>query len=356
MGDPITGADEQRLMMNRARKALFQRADIRVALYLFICVSSVYSLAMNGDIRGDGYYHYMAALKLLSGKPPVMESYRYFDVRAPLDKRGERTVQYGIGWTATLIPVALVYNLLFGRLPLPPENRLLRMVVSSTTSFISSGTAVLLYLTLRKMGRSRRACVLTALLLAFSTMLWTYSRGDLWTEPATAFAIAAALLAAVQHRKSGSAISAISAGLFVAYALTIKIYWVFLIAPFLVLLLVEVPHRRLRTVSAFFLPLVSALVAICFYNKLRFGVVVAEGYLGGALTLEAVGQAIKGQPLWCRTVLEGIASTGGFQRNIVGWISIVFCVATDVGRWLRMGPATPYTALAGNDVAACSLD
>ena len=283
--------------MINAPKHSFQRADVRVALYLFVCVSSVYLLAMNGDIRSDGRYHYVAALQLIAGKVPIVENPRYVDHRTPLDVRGERTVQYGIGWTATLMPVVLVYDFFFGRLPLPQDNRLLRMVVSSTTSFFSAATAAILYLVLRKLGYRRRTCIITGFLLAFSTMLWTYSRGDLWTEPVTALAITAALLAALQHRESGSARSAVLAGLFVAYSCTIKIFWLFSVIPFLLLLAGRLPHRKLRTLLAFFGPFLAALVAICFYNKLRFGVFIAEGYLGGALSLQSIKSAIRGQPL-----------------------------------------------------------
>ncbi len=297
------------LQMKDAPKRLFERADIQVALCLFVCVGSIYLLVMNGDIRSDGLYHYIAALKLISGEAPVVEDPRYVDHRTPLDVRGERTVQYGIGWTATLIPVVAACNLFCGRLGLPPDNKLLRIVVSSSTSFISAATAVLLYLVLRKLGYSRRTCVTTAFLLAFSTMLWTYSRGDLWTEPVTALAITAALLAAVQHRESGSGASAFFSGIFVAYLLTIKIFWLFLVVPFLVFLLWDQHRRNVRTVCAFLLPFVGAFGAMCLYNKLRFGVFMAEGYLGGALTLESIRSAMRGQP-WGQGIYRLLLSPG----------------------------------------------
>jgi len=278
-------------------KRLFERADIRVALCLFVCICSVYLLVMNGHIRSDGLYHYIAALNLIRGKTPVVEDPRYVDHRTPLDVRGERTVQYGVGWTATLVPVVAVCNLFCARLGLPGDNKLLRIVVSSSTSFVSAATAALLYLVLRKLGYRRRTCIITAFLLAFSTMLWTYSRGDLWTEPVTALAITAALLAAVQHRESGSTASAFLSGFFVAYLLTIKIFWLFLIVPFVVFLFWNRPHRAARNIGAFLLPFVGAFAAMCLYNKLRFGVFIAEGYLGGALTLESVRSAMRGQPV-----------------------------------------------------------
>ena len=283
--------------MRKTSKRLCERADIRVVLCLLVFISSVYLFVMNGDIRSDGLYHYIAALKLVSGKAPVVEDPRYVDHRTPLDVRGERTVQYGIGWTATLMPVVAACNLVCGRLGLPPDNKLLRVVVSSSTSFISAATAALLYLVLRKLGYRRRTCVITAFLLAFSTMLWTYSRGDLWTEPVTALAITAGLLAAVQYRESGSAASALFSGVFVAYLLTIKIFWLFLVVPFVVFLFRNPPRRNARTIGAFFLPFVGAVAAMCLYNKLRFGVFIAEGYLGGALTLESIRSAMSGQPV-----------------------------------------------------------
>ena len=283
--------------MKNDLKRLFERADIRVALCLFVCIASAYLLVMNGDIRSDGLYHYMAASHLVKGEAPVVEDPRYVDHRTPLDVRGERTVQYGIGWTATLMPVVAVCDLFCGRLGLPPDNKLLRIVVSSSTSFISTATAALLYLVLRKLGYRRRTCVLTAFLLAFSTMLWTYSRGDLWTEPVTALAITAALLAAVQYRESGGAASAFFSGLFVAYLLTIKIFWLFIVVPFVVFLFWDPSRRNARTLGAFFLPFVGAFAAVCLYNKLRFGVFMAEGYLGGALTLESIRSAMSGQPV-----------------------------------------------------------
>ena len=190
------------------RKRLFKQRDLRIALYLFVCICSIYLLTMRGFVRSDGYYYYSAAVQLLSGNRPTIEDYNLFDVRAPAGTEGERTTQYGIGWSAALTPVILLCNLVRGRLYTPPESRLLQMVVSSTTSIISAATASLLYLVLRRLKYRRRTCVITAFLLAFSTSLWTNSISELFTEPISTLAITAALFAAVQHRRSGTAISA----------------------------------------------------------------------------------------------------------------------------------------------------
>jgi hypothetical protein len=253
---------------------------------------------MRGFVRSDGYYYYTAAVQLLSGNRPTIEDYNLFDVRAPAGTEGERTTQYGIGWSAALTPVILLCNLVRGRLYTPPESRLLQMVVSSTTSIISAATASVLYLLLRKLRYRRRTCVITAFLLAFSTALWTNSISELFTEPISTLAITAALFAAVQHKRSGTAISAAAAGMFCAYLLTIKIYWIFLILPFLILLFGDRERKNLKGLCAFLIPFVPGLAAICLYNMLRFGTFLAEGYLGGALTRDAVVEAVKGQPIF----------------------------------------------------------
>ncbi len=171
------------------------------------------------------------------------------------------------------------------------------MVVASTTSIISAATGALLYLLLRKLGYRRRTSVITALLLAFSTSLWTNSISELFTEPISALAITVALLAAVQYKRSGTAISAAAAGLFTAYLLTVKLYWVFLVFPFLIFLSEDSCRKNFKGLCAFLIPFLPALVAVSLYNMLRFGTLFAEGYLGGALTREAVADAVKGQPL-----------------------------------------------------------
>jgi hypothetical protein len=283
--------------MNTKQKRFFERRDLLIAFYLFVFVCSVYLLTTSGAIRSDGYYYYVAAVQILSGERPTIEDYRFLDHRAPLSVEGDRTTQYGLGWSAALVPIVFLCNLARGHLYTPPESRFLQMAVVSSTSFISAATVSLLYLLLRKLGYHRRTCVFTAFLLAFSTMLWTYSRGDLLTEPITALAITAALLAAVQHGESGTKASAAIAGLFVAYVITIKIYWIFLTLPFLTLMIGDTSRKRLRNACAFLVPFAAAMAAICLFNKLRFGVFIAEGYLGGALTREGVAQTIKGQPI-----------------------------------------------------------
>jgi len=283
--------------MNTKHKRLFERRDLLIALYLFVFVCSVYLPTMRGFVRSDGYYYYTAAVQLLSGRRPTIEDYNLFDVRAPTGTEGERTIQYGIGWSAALMPVILLCNIVRGRLYTPPESRLLQMAVASTTSIISAATASLLYLLLRRLGYRRRTCVITAFLLAFSTSLWTNSVSELFTEPISALAITAALFAAVQHKRSRTTISAAAAGVFCAYLLTIKIYWIFLILPFLIFLSGDNYRENWKGLCAFLFPFLPGLAGICLYNMLRFGTFIAEGYLGGALTHEAVVGAVKGQPI-----------------------------------------------------------
>jgi len=279
------------------QKRLFERRDLLIAFYLFVLVGSVYLPTMRGFVRSDGYYYYTAAVQLLSGKRPTIDDYNLFDVRAPAGTEGERTTQYGVGWSAALMPIILVCNVLRGRLYTPPESRLLQMAVASTTSIISAATASLLYLLLRKLDYRRRTCVITALLLAFSTSLWTNSVSELFTEPISALAITAAVFAAVQHKRSGTAVSAAAAGAFCAYLLTIKIYWVFLVFPFMIFLSGDNYRKNRKGLCAFLIPFLPGLAGIGLYNMLRFGTFIAEGYLGGALTREAVLGALKGQSL-----------------------------------------------------------
>ena len=283
--------------MNQGRKRQFERKDIVIAGWVFVCVCSIYLLTMSGWVKSDGYYYYVAAIKLASGQRPTIEDYRFIDHRTPLSAEGERTTQYGIGWSAALVPIILLSNLLRGRLYTPPESRVLQMTVSSTTSFISAAAVFLMYLVLRKLGYRRRTCVMVALLLGFSTMLWTDTRSELFTEPIATLGITCALLASIRHRESGNAASAAIAGLCIAYLTTVKIYWILLIFPFLILLFQNRSWKRIENLCAFLAPFVIAAGAIVLYNKVRFGTFVAEGYLGGALTKKAVLQAIKGQPM-----------------------------------------------------------
>jgi hypothetical protein len=326
-------------------KSWLKRPETRACAFLFVLVLSVCLLTSSGRVRSDGYFSYVAATELLAGRPPTVRSLPYGETRAPIGALGEQYAQYGPGWTATMIPVMLAANIVRARLYVPPESRFLQMAVSSTNSIISALACVALYLLARELGYRRRTGVVLSLSLAFGTLMWSYSR-EMFSEPACTLAIIAAALFGQRYRRTGGARLLPLCGASVAYAISLKVYWLLLV-PFVAGWLVHACLRDRKgkakvaaELAIFLIPVAIGLVGLAVFSRLSFGSFVALGYLRGRFSMGALLSSLYSLPpyvgvlgllvspgksvfLYCPPLIVAIFGIRRFWRRepvLAGWM------------------------------------
>jgi hypothetical protein len=185
---------------------------------------------------------------------------------------------YGIGTSLLLVPGYVVQRWVGPRGDIT--------VVTLMNPIVLAATSVLLYRIGRGIGWRRLPAVWAALAFGFLTMVPQAST-ELFSEPGVTFAVALAILGAIQWR-AGRRGGPWNIGIGVALAVLFRTDSLILIGAIVVVLPLFVPWRRVvadrRALLGMGAPVAASLLWLGYYNWLRFGSPVRSRYDGGGFT------------------------------------------------------------------------
>jgi hypothetical protein len=170
---------------------------------------------------------------------------------------GRRYSQYGPGQSLVAVPWVAAGLALGNLFPDDQAEFVLRLILGSYNALVTAGICGLFMATGLTLGYSRRASLLTALALAFSTFLWPHGR-TFFSEPLVALCLLASFYFLVRATFSGvaflpprSSALAVLSGVLFAAAVATKVQYVVALLAFLVYLgFIVASQTRVATVSA----------------------------------------------------------------------------------------------------------
>ncbi|MGV3721922.1 MAG: ArnT family glycosyltransferase [Actinomycetota bacterium] len=133
-----------------------------------------------------------------------------------------------------------------------------------------------------RLGLSIRRSVVAALLFAFGTPAWYYSK-TFFSEPLTALWLVLAFSFMLDYRRTRSDGAIFAAGLTLALAVATRQLSV-VVAPVYLALAFAPGYRAGRSVWFFLVPLVVVGLSLAVYNCVRFGSALDSGYRGEGFT------------------------------------------------------------------------
>lgn len=143
-------------------------------------------------------------------------------------------------------------------------------------------SVTLVFLIALELGAARRHALIAALVVAFATPLWVYSK-NFFSEPLSALGLTLATWGVARMTRRRSVAGALIAGGGLALAMLVKLS-MGIVAPVLFLVILGLGARRVRFALAALYPLVFAALAIGAYNFARFGDALHSGYGDEAFT------------------------------------------------------------------------
>ncbi|MBN1658636.1 MAG: phospholipid carrier-dependent glycosyltransferase [Anaerolineae bacterium] len=154
-----------------------------------------------------------------------------------------------------------------------------------TNALVTALTALLVFLSLRRLHFGQGVATLTTLAFGLGTMAWPYAR-YFFSEPLAALGLILSFYFLLRYRDLADPLSVTLAGAGLGIALLARLNNA-LAAPFLGLLLLAYLYRHHRRrwqgyitpVLLFGLPVLAALAITGWYNWIRFGDVLTTGYL-----------------------------------------------------------------------------
>jgi hypothetical protein len=166
-------------------------------------------------------------------------------------------------------------------------------------SLVTAATGALLLLYLRRLGYGDRIALAAGLTFGLATLAWPYAK-TCFSDPLAGLCLLGAALALLRFRDMGRALDVFWAGLALAVAVATRYANAVLIAPFLVLLVVQIRRQTsavggqrssnlqlptsnfqslISNLFAFGAPLAVTAGAIAVYNVARYGNPFDTGYL-----------------------------------------------------------------------------
>lgn len=272
--------------------------DRSLAVWIFLFLCCVYLVTFSGHFyTGDGIEMFKTTeslvlrqdLAVLPGITGRAWGYEGAD--------GRRYSPYALGLSVVQAPLFAAAHLVTAPLPLSltARARLTQAAAMSANLFVTSATAVMIFLIARTLGFGRRPSGTVALLYGLSTMAWVYGKHD-FAEPLAGLALlgAAAFLlredpeVAPGRRAAGPTGAEIRdlamAGAFNGFGFFTK-YQMVLYTPILLAFLIgrarrrgEAPRALAARAACFLAPgLLFGLVNL-FVNHARFGTWLQTGY------------------------------------------------------------------------------
>jgi len=274
---------------------------LRLAVLLFLFLTSAYALTSSGRIRSvDEYMMFFQTESLtLSRSLAVPQSLLFDNFFGAYDRFRQPRTPFPPGLALAASPAyALGLGMVFALgLPFPQSMFLLQFFVCMTNAVVSAAIVTVLFLLLLQLNLSRCTAWVTAFLVAFTTMLWPYS-GYFFSEPLASLLLMLAAWALFGRAEpSGTEVPAralVVAGLLLGVLVWVRFYHAIALAGFCPALIAA--EKRLRS-AAFITGAVGLSLALYLaYNHYLFGGIFRFAY---PKTVEAgIDPTAFSTPLW----------------------------------------------------------
>jgi hypothetical protein len=249
----------------------------RLAVWLFLFLTAAYALTSSGRIRSvDEYMMFFQTESLvLRHSLAIPQSLLFNNFFGVYDRFHEPRTPFPPGLALAASPayvlgLGMVYAL---KLPFPQSMFLLHFSVCMTNAIVSSAMVTVVFLILVQLNFSCKTALITAFLVAFTTMLWPYS-GYFFSEPLASLLLmlTAFVLFGRNTEPSGTQIpprTLILAGFLLGALVWVRFYHAIALAAFCPALIAV--EKRLRS-AAFITGAVGLSFALYLaYNHYLFG-------------------------------------------------------------------------------------
>jgi len=241
---------------------------------------------MDGNMTSDGYFYFLCAQSIiqdhdLSIEPELPYGNPVEDTRAPQEIDGKKYLYNHFGWAILLLPLTALGTFLANFF----HYKTLSMLIASTTnSFITAFTCVILYLFSRRLKYSPRTSTLLSLLYGFTTIAFSYATNS-FCEPANTLMILLSLFWLYLYSQNKSYLMLTLSGLAMGYACFIRIWDLFLLPGLLFYITLYhlkekksfKPLEFLSTFAIFLLPILFMILV----NESYFYFTSGSGYFFG---------------------------------------------------------------------------
>jgi len=191
-----------------------RRRDRRIAVALGLLLFAIYLLTMGGHTYSVDGETYLAGTRALAQRETVMDPPDDLDAVVILisHKNGGTTTAAPIGTLLLFLPGFVAGKAIAAAFPEDSKEEVVRLVFLSANPLFTAVTAALLFLLCRALGASRRSSMLLSVVFGLATWAWPHSKTD-FSEPGTAMALTAAVLASVHWwRRPSSDRAALAVG------------------------------------------------------------------------------------------------------------------------------------------------
>ncbi len=256
----------------------------RLAVLLFLFLTAAYSLTSSGRLRSvDEYMMFFESESLvLRHSLAIPQSLLFNNFFGVYDRFHQPRTPFPPGLSLAAAPAYAVGLAIESalQLPFPPSMFLLHFSVCMTNAVLSAALVAVLFLLLVQLRFSCRTALVTAFLVAFTTMLWPYS-GYFFSEPlATLLLMAAAfVLFGRNPEPSGTGIPARAlaiAGLLFGALVWVRFYHAIALAAFCPALIAV--EKRLRSAMILAGAVILSLALYLAYNHYLFGGIFRLAY------------------------------------------------------------------------------
>ncbi len=192
-------------------------ADSPIAAWIALLLFGIYLLSFSGQFYSqDSMLMFSVAESFVKrGEFSADQMWTIYKARNELGPDGEAYSKTGYGASLMAAPL---YAL---GLALPGEPGLLQVTLL-TSSLVIALTGALLFLSARRLGFSRRASVVTALLFGLATPAWVYAK-QFWSEPYALFTLFAAFYFLLRLRDQARSRDALIAGVALGLAVAVRV-------------------------------------------------------------------------------------------------------------------------------------
>lgn len=275
----------------------------RIGLLLFLSLFVAYLITASGRIdTGDGQTVFDVSQSLLEDgdvtiAPPDPDLIVY-DLRArPLGKAADLGIEdgysirgrngnyyslYGIGHSLLILPLLALGRLVAPAIPFATHQWTMQFVTSLFFNpLVSASSGLLIYLTARRLSFAPMTSVGLAIIYAFATMTWVYSK-TFFSEPLITLLLLLTFYSLVSYRCTQRQIWLWAGGTSLGFAVLTKpvalIYVPVLTAYLIFVAKPEPKWSFLGRLLAFGIPLAVAMAGMLAYNWWRFESPLDTGY------------------------------------------------------------------------------
>ena len=257
---------------------------LRVAGWLFVCLTCIYALSSSGRIRTpDEYMSFFQAQSLVErGSTAIPQAVQFRDFYGAFDRHGQPRAPYPAGQAWLSAPLLILGKFVLAHLPGVPQTQeaifYIQVFGAVLTSALAAAAAMaFFFLTLSRLGVSLSNALIATLCVGFGTLIFPYS-GYFFSEPFTALIMMAAVYVVACTGSPTSGKNAIVIGLLLALAVWIRPTMVFATSVFVLGILLREGMAGLRRAAIVFaIPAISGLLYL-LSNKILFGRAFNFGY------------------------------------------------------------------------------